>query len=236
MQVLELHSWKVTSTEAKAIQTRLAGMVSQDRSVTPPKLVAGVDVSKESLDGVATGAVVVMSYPQLNLVETRVVRQKVTFPYVPGILSFREAPVILAACQQLTTVPDVILVDGQGIAHPRRLGIASHLGLLLNTPSIGCAKSILCGKHGLLEKDTGSFAEMKDGAEVVGVALRTKAGVRPVYISVGHKVDLPTAISVVMNCCRGYRLPEPMRLAHLAASGVLSSRGRPRATAVLSAC
>lgn len=202
-------------------------MVCQDNSPVPLRLIAGVDVSKQAADGVVTGAVVVLSYPQLNLLETRVVRQKITFPYVPGLLSFREAPVVLAACQQLVVAPDLILVDGQGIAHPRRLGLASHLGLLLNTPSIGCAKSILCGKHGLLGESPGSFAEMTDGAEVVGAALRTKAGVKPVYVSVGHKVDLPTAISVVMNCCQGHRLPEPTRLAHLAASGGLSSRERP---------
>jgi deoxyribonuclease V len=227
MQVLELHSWEVTPTEASAIQRRLAGMVSQDSSLTPPKLIAGVDVSKQSLDGVVTGAVVVLSYPQLSVVETQVVRQKITFPYVPGLLSFREAPAILAACQQLVTVPDVIMVDGQGIAHPRRLGLASHLGLLLNTPSIGCAKSILCGKHGLLGEHPGRFTEMRDGADVVGAALRTKAGVKPIYVSIGHKVDLRTAISVVMNCCQGYRLPEPIRLAHLAASGELSRKERP---------
>jgi len=227
MHVLELHSWQVTPTEAQAIQRRLAGMVSEDNSLTPPRLIAGVDVSKQSLDGVVTGAVVVLSYPQLNLVETQVVRQKITFPYVPGLLSFREAPVVLAACQQLVAVPDFILVDGQGIAHPRRLGLASYLGLLLNTPSIGCAKSILCGKHGLLGEHPGSSAEMRDGADVVGAALRTKAGVKPIYVSIGHRVDLPIAISVVMNCCQGYRLPEPIRLAHLAASGVLSSREKP---------
>jgi len=227
MQILELHSWQVTPTEAQAIQRRLAGMVSEDNSLTSPKLIAGVDVSKQGVDGVVTGAVVVLSHPQLNLVETRVVRQKIAFPYVPGLLSFREAPVVLAACQQLVATPDLILVDGQGIAHPRRLGLASHLGLLLNTPSIGCAKSILCGKHGLLDEHPGSFAEMRDGADIVGAALRTKAGVKPIYVSVGHRVDLPTAISLVMNCCQGHRLPEPIRLAHLAASGVLSSQERP---------
>jgi len=145
-------------------------------------------------------------------------------PYIPGLLSFRESPLILAACQRLTVTPDLILVDGQGIAHPRRIGLASHLGLFLDTPTIGCAKSLLCGSHETLPEKPGSYAELVDTGETIGAALRTRLGVKPVYVSIGHKVDLRTALHWAMECCRGYRLPEPTRLAHLAAGGKLKER------------
>ncbi len=169
----------------------------------------------------ATGAVVVLQYPELRVVETKIARGKLDFPYIPGLLSFRESPLTLAACQKLTTTPDLILVDGQGIAHPRRLGLASHLGLFLNTPAVGCAKSLLCGSHEAPRIEPGSYTEVVDRGETIGAALRTKLGVKPIYISIGHKVDLQTAIYWVLKCCRGYRLPEPTRLAHLAAGGNL---------------
>lgn len=224
MQVQQLHSWQVTPAQAQAIQRRLATLVSKRNEVSSPKLIAGVDISPPNAQGVAIGAIVVLAYPQLTVVEVGVAEQRIGFPYVPGLLSFRELPLILAACQKLATTPDLVLVDGQGIAHPRRLGLASHLGLLLNSPTIGCAKSILCGRHEPLGAAPGSFAEVRDDGEVIGAALRTKLGVQPVYVSIGHKVDLESAISWVMKCCRGYRLPEPTRLAHLAASGHLPSK------------
>jgi deoxyribonuclease V len=155
-------------------------------------------------------------------VETRLAQGRLDFPYVPGLLSFREAPLTLAACQLVTIIPDLILVDGQGIAHPRRMGLASHLGLFLNIPTIGCAKSLLCGRHEMPGEDPGSYAEILDGGETIGVALRTKLGVKPIYVSIGHKIDLQTAIHWVLKCCRGSRLPEPTRLAHLAAGGSLN--------------
>jgi deoxyribonuclease V len=130
----------------------------------------------------------------------------------------------LAACEELTVTPDLILVDGQGVAHPRRLGLASHLGLFLNTPTIGCAKSLLCGRHEVPGVEPGSYAEVIDKGETIGVALRTKLEVKPVYVSIGHKVDLQAAIYWVLECCRGYRLPEPTRLAHLAAGGNLERK------------
>jgi len=169
----------------------------------------------------ATGAVVILNYPELRLVETKIVNGRLDFPYVPGLLSFRESPLVLAACEKLMVIPDLILVDGQGVAHPRRMGLASHLGLFLNTPTIGCAKSRLCGEDKVPGAEPGSHAELVDRGEIIGAALRTKLGVKPVYVSIGHKVDLPTAIHWVLECCRGYRLPEPARLAHLAAVGNL---------------
>lgn len=224
VQVQNLHPWQVTPAQAEAIQRRLAALVSERNEIASPKLIAGVDISSPNAQGVAKGAVVVLDYPQLRVVETKVVEQNVQFPYVPGLLSFRESPLLLAACQKLTLTPDLILVDGQGIAHPRRLGLASHLGLLLDIPAIGCAKSRLCGWHEPVGAAAGSFAELKDNDEVIGAALRTKERVTPIYISIGHKVDLASAISWVMTCCRGYRIPEPTRLAHLAAAGNLESK------------
>jgi deoxyribonuclease V len=128
---------------------------------------------------------------------------------------------VLAACQRLQTIPDLILVDGQGLAHPRRMGLASHLGLLLDIPAIGCAKSLLCGRHEPPGAGAGCYSELIHGGEVIGAALRTKEGTKPIYVSIGHKVDLPTAIYWVMQCCRGHKIPEPTRLAHLAAGGRL---------------
>jgi len=223
MKVETLHSWQVSTTEALDIQRRLARQVSRSSQVTTPRFIAGVDISAGNARGVATGAVVVLEYPELRVVETQVAQGRPGFPYVPGLLSFRESPLTLAACEKLAVTPDLILVDGQGIAHPRRLGLASHLGLLLNTPTIGCAKSLLCGQHKEPGFDTGSYAEVVDGGETIGVALRTKSGVKPVYVSIGHKVDLQAAIHWVLECCRGYRLPEPTRFAHLAAGGNLKT-------------
>jgi len=221
--VARLHRWQVSPAEALDIQRSLAAQVTRSSQVTTPRFIAGVDISAANAQGVATGAVVVLEYPGLRVIETRVAQEKPDFPYVPGLLSFRESPLTLAACEKLTVTPDLILVDGQGIAHPRRLGLASHLGLFLDTPTIGCAKSRLCGQHEKPGAEAGDYAEVVDRGETIGVALRTKPGVKPVYVSIGHKVDLETAIYWVLECCRDYRLPEPTRLAHLAAGGNLKS-------------
>lgn len=222
MKVEKLHGWQVSITQALDIQRRLAAQVSRSNEVGVPRFIAGVDISVDKGQGVATGAVVVLKYPELGVLETKVVNDKLNFPYIPGLLSFREAPLILATCQKLTVAPDLILVDGQGIAHPRRMGLASHIGLWLNSPTIGCAKSLLCGTHQVPGTEPGSYAEVVDHGEIIGAALRTKLGTKPIYVSIGHKIDLPTAIHWVMECCRGYRIPEPTRLAHLAAGGNLS--------------
>lgn len=221
VRINSLHSWQVSPAQALDIQLRLASQVSRGNEVANPRFIAGVDISVNRARGIATGATVVLNYPELRLVETKVVSGKVDFPYVPGLLSFREAPLTLAACERLTLTPDLILVDGQGIAHPRRMGLASHLGLFLDTPTIGCAKSRLCGSHKQPGDELGSYSEVVEGGETIGVALRTKLGTKPIYVSIGHKVDLETAIYWVLECCRGYRLPEPCRLAHLTAVGSL---------------
>ncbi|MFC2043872.1 deoxyribonuclease V [Chloroflexota bacterium] len=220
MKVHKLHSWQVSPAEALDLQRWLAGRVSRIGEVSVPRFIAGVDMALEG-DGMAIGSVVILSYPQLKLVEIEVVRGKLEFPYIPGLLSFRESPLILAACESLTIFPDLLLVDGQGVAHPRRFGLASHLGLLLDIPTIGCAKSLLYGHTQEPGFESGSHCEIVDNCEIIGVTLRTKLGVKPVYVSTGHKVDLMTVIPWVLKCCRGYRLPEPLRLAHLAAGGKL---------------
>jgi deoxyribonuclease V len=223
MEVLKLHEWEVSSTRAKEIQLSLAKRVVTENGVIDPRLVAGIDISSPDAHGVARGAVVVLSYPELSIVEIKIAQGKIIMPYIPGLLSFRESPLILDACEKLSNIPNLVLIDGQGIAHPRRLGLASHVGLFLGLPTIGCAKSILCGQHPPLAEEVGSHAELLDNGEIIGAALRTKSRVRPIYVSVGHKIDLASALQWVINCCRGYRLPEPTRLAHLAAGGTLTS-------------
>jgi deoxyribonuclease V len=226
VEIYKLHEWQVNYTRAREIQKQLSKEVISENAGIAPQLIAGVDISSHGSHGRARGAVVVVSYPSLKLVEVETVETEVTFPYIPGLLSFRECPVILEACDKLRHIPDLIIVDGQGIAHPRRLGLASHLGLFLDTPTIGCAKSILCGQHGPVEEKAGSFAELVYQNEVVGAALRTRSGVKPVYISIGHKIDLPSALTWTIRCCHKYRLPEPTRLAHLAAGGNLAFQPR----------
>ena len=221
MKVQELHPWLVSVPQAQEIQRKLAGQVLRKDGLDNPRYIAGVDISAEGSGGQARGAVVVCSYPELDLIEVRLAMGKPGFPYVPGMLSFREAPLILAACKKLTLSPDLVLVDGQGIAHPRRLGLASHLGLLLDVPTIGCAKSRLCGKHDVVGEEVGAATDLVDKDEVIGVVLRTHTGRIPVYVSIGHKIDLPSAVQWVLRCCRNHRLPEPLRLAHLAASGAI---------------
>ncbi|MBI4186441.1 MAG: deoxyribonuclease V [Chloroflexi bacterium] len=221
VKVERLHGWQVSTAEAREIQARLAAKVSRKNEVARPGFIAGVDISVERGQGAATAAVVVLDYPGLRLAEVKTVSGQPGFPYIPGLLSFRESPLALSAFEALSITPDLILVDGQGIAHPRRLGLASHIGLLLDTPTIGCAKSLLIGRHEELGQEPGSYAEIVDNGEVIGAALRTRRGVKPVYVSIGHKVDLQAAIRWVLECCRGHRLPEPTRLAHMAAGGDL---------------
>jgi len=223
MEVLKLHEWEVSSARAKEMQLSLAKRVVTENGVVDPRLVAGIDISSPDTQGVASGAAVVLSYPELNIVEIKIAQGRIAMPYIPGLLSFRESPLVLAACEQLSNIPDLVLIDGQGIAHPRRLGLASHVGLFLGLPTIGCAKSILCGQHQPLAEEAGSHAELLDNGEIIGAALRTKSRVKPIYVSVGHRIDLASALQWVINCCRGYRLPEPTRLAHLAAGGRLTS-------------
>jgi deoxyribonuclease V len=227
MDIVNRHSWRVTTAHAMSIQKELAAEVSRIGKITNPRLIAGVDISVNRWNKTGTAAVVTLNYPGLKLAEMQVVTDPIEFPYIPGLLSFREAPLILAAFKKITVVPDLVLVDGQGIAHPRRMGLASHLGVWLGVPTIGCAKSRLCGQHKTPANEAGNYAELMDNGEVIGAVLRTKTGVKPLYISIGHMIDLSSAIHWVTACCRDYRLPEPTRLAHLAAGGNLKSENPP---------
>jgi deoxyribonuclease V len=214
----QLHDWNLTIPQARDKQNRLASDVCRLGNVVSPRFIAGIDVSSPlRARGIGTAAVVVLEYPGLELVETRAVRGNIDFPYVPGLLSFREAPLILRAFAQVTHTPDLIIVDGQGIAHPRRLGIAAHLGLFFDIPTIGCAKSRLCGTYSEPESAAGNFEELMDNGESIGVVLRTKNNTNPLFISIGNKISIEDAIYWIMSCCRGYRLPEPIRFAHQAA-------------------
>jgi deoxyribonuclease V len=208
------HSWDLLPDEASAVQQRLRQhVVIAPLSAAGLRRVAGIDASFSGSDLIV--AVVIVDFATQRPLERVSARSPVTYPYVPGLLSFREAPGILAALARLSSLPDVLMVDGQGLAHPRRFGIACHLGVLLDLPAIGCAKSILTGHPAPLATAAGSLAELvAEDKEVVGMAVRTRAGVKPVFVSVGHRVDLASAVQVVYACARGYRLPEPTRLAH----------------------
>lgn len=211
------HPWDLSPDEAIALQRELAQRIKFDTKDHAYRTVAGIDVGIKR--EVARAAVVVMNLPDLSVVERVVIERPVTFPYVPGLLSFREAPAILEALARLESEPDVLLFDGQGYAHPRRMGIATHVGILLDHPSVGCAKSRLCGSYEEPAPARGSYSWLYDRGETVGVALRTRSGVQPVFVSVGHRMRLDSAIDLVLRCTRGYRLPEPTRWAHRLASG-----------------
>lgn len=219
MEARQLHAWDLTPREAIALQSELRGRVERKDRIGEVRRVAGVDVGFEQDGRVTRAAVAVLEYPGLALVEQVVVRVATTFPYVPGLLSFREAPAVLAAFKRIRIAPDLILYDGQGIAHPRRFGIASHVGLLLDCPSIGVAKSRLVGTHRMPARRRGAWAPLRDAEELIGAVLRTRAGVKPLYVSIGHRVSLETAVRWTMACVTRYRLPETTRRAHRLASG-----------------
>jgi deoxyribonuclease V len=222
MRIEYLHDWNVNIDQAIELQHKLAQKVVQQGNIDDPRWIAGVDVSVNSLSE-GTAVAVILSYPELNIVEKSIVKGPVVFPYVPGLLSFREMPLTLQACAKLKIKPDLLLVDGQGIAHPRHIGLASHLGLFLEIPTIGCAKSSLFGKYVEPDEQMGSYCYIKDKiGKILGAVLRTKSRVKPLFISIGHKIDLSSSIYWVLQCCRGYRLPEPTRLAHLASKGIIN--------------
>lgn len=220
MNSLLTHPWDVSPREAIAIQNRLrVAVIREDALPEPIRYVAGVDVGFEAGGAVTRAAIAVLDYPGLALVESRLARLPTRFPYVPGLLSFREIPALLKAWEALDTLPDLILADGQGIAHPRRLGLASHLGVLTGVATIGVGKTRLIGQHGEVPEGRGEWTPLMDGDECVGAVLRTRPGVKPIYVSVGHRISLETALAWVMRCTRKFRLPETTRQAHRLASG-----------------
>ena len=212
------HPWVKTVAEAKVIQEQLRHQVVRSDHLGEVKYVAGVDIGFENNFAISKSAIAVLTYPELELVEQAIARIPTAFPYVPGYLSFREIPAILAAFPQLKITPDLILCDGQGYAHPRRLGLACHLGILLDIPTIGVAKSLFIGKHESVPIEKGNWKPLIDQEETIGVVLRSRTNVKPIYVSIGHKISLPTALDYVMGCLTKYRLPETTRWADKLAS------------------
>ena len=213
-----LHEWNLQQSQAIALQRELAKRVVREDKLEEVRHIAGVDMAINEENGMARAAVVLLSYPALEIEERHVHEEPVRMPYIPGLLSFRETPCILGAFELLKQRPELVMVDGQGIAHPRRLGIASHLGLWLDLPTIGCAKSILVGDYDkeALGEEMGSWVPLIDkrtNNEIVGAAVRTRSHTNPMFISLGHRISLETSLHYVLACCRGYRLPEPTRQA-----------------------
>ena len=217
MQLNHLHKWNVTPKEAIAIQKDLSAQIIHDRPLDfdAITLVAGVDVSVKH--NVSQAAVVVLTYPDLEVIETALAKQPTPFPYVPGLLTFREGPALIEAFEKLENTPDVFIFDGMGRIHPRRMGIASHLGLWLDKPTIGCGKTHFIGDYDQPASEKGSFAPLTHKGEQLGIVLRTRTNVKPVYISPGHLCDIASAQQLTLNCTPKYRLLRPVRLAHNAA-------------------
>ncbi len=219
MKIEQSHPWPATVGEAIAIQEELqTKVITEDQLPETVEYVAGVDMGFDAGGTISRAAVAVLSFPDLQVVETTIAYRPTSFPYVPGFLSFREIPAVLDALEKVTIIPDLILCDGQGIAHPRRLGIACHLGLIVDIPTIGVAKSRLVGTYDELPETKGSWQPLIYKDETVGAVLRTRTGVNPLYISSGHRVSLPTAIDYVLRCTPKYRLPETTRVADKLAS------------------
>jgi deoxyribonuclease V len=214
MQTKKLHSWDLSYSQAIALQKSIACKVQFTPLKASPKLIAGIDCAFSKNGKKIIAAVVVLKLPDFVPVETTSALRKVTFPYIPGLLSFREAPVCIAAAEKLKSKTDLFIIDGQGIAHPRRLGLAAHLGLFFNKPTIGCAKSRLTGSFEEPSLQKGANSPLKDKEEVIGAVVRTRTNVKPVFISVGNKCLLKDAIKITLDCTTKYRLPEPTRLAH----------------------
>jgi len=221
MQVRQLHPWDMSPGEAMALQRELARRVVAQGGPQEVRYVAGADLAFVA-PGRARAAVVLLTYPELAMAaQVTVEEEEVRFPYIPGLLAFREAPALAQAFARLEPAPQLVVVDGHGLSHPRRFGIACHLGLMLEVPTIGCAKSRLCGHHGPVPQAAGQWTPLRDDGETVGLVVRTKEGSPPVFVSPGHRIGLEEAARWVLALVRGHRLPEPIRLADML------SKGRP---------
>ena len=224
-QYEQLHDWNLQPREAVELQKSLRQKVEITPLACPIKTIAGADISFNKFSDTVYAGVVVLQLPSLEVIEEAGVVSVAKFPYVPGLLSFREAPSVLEAWSKLKREPDAVMFDGQGIAHPRRVGIASHVGLLLKRPTLGCAKSVLVGRYEEPAAERGSWMPLVDKGEMVGAALRTKTGVQPIYVSPGHLIDLHSAIDLALACDGGYRQPEPTRRAHLLVNALRRGEG-----------
>lgn len=215
MKIRRAHRFDVGYHEAVAIQQALRSRVVRKGSVRPLRMIAGADVSYAKRAATMYAAVVVLEWPSGDVVEEVTAERRAEFPYIPGLLSFREMPALLAAFEKLRATPDVVIYDGHGVAHPRGFGIASHLGVLLDVPTIGCAKKRLVGEHAEPSAEKGSRAPLRLAGRTIGTVLRTRSRVKPVFVSVGHRIGLASAVSIVLETATRYRLPEPTRLAHV---------------------
>ena len=217
MKPKHVHPWDLSPAEARALQMRLAPRVVREDRLGEIRRVAGVDVGFEERGHITRAVVSVLSWPELAPLEEQVARSPTRFPYIPGLLSFRELPAVLEALEGLSALPDLLFCDGQGIAHPRRFGIAAHLGVLTDLPAIGVGKTRLIGTHEAVPEERGAWRALYDKEEVIGAVLRTRTRVKPVYVSIGHRLSLETAVDLVLKAAPRYRLPEPIRRAdHLA--------------------
>jgi deoxyribonuclease V len=219
MKVQIPHRWDVSPSEAALIQKKLAlEATAESPDGFEPRIIAAADVSCERYSKRMCAAIAVVSYPELDIIETATAALDTNFPYVPGLLSFREAPAVLMAFEKLKSLPDAVMIDGHGMAHPRGFGLARHIGLAVDLPTFGVAKSLLVGEYSDLGNERGDKSDIIYKGKPVGVALRTRTGVKPVFVSVGHKIDIETALIITLECARRVRLPYPARLAHVAAN------------------
>jgi deoxyribonuclease V len=216
MKINQLHSWNVTTSEAKVIQLKLKEKIQLQKLNSPIKLVAGADVSYSKKVEMSFAAITVFKFPEMEIVEQKQSVGAINFPYVPGYLTFREAPILLEAFEKLEITPDLLFFDGQGIAHPRQMGLAAHLGVILDLPSIGCAKSLLVGNFDEPEAIQGSWSELSYRDKVIGAVVRTRDCVKPLFVSPGFKITIDEAIEWVLRACTKYRIPDPIRCSHIA--------------------
>lgn len=216
MKISQLHRWSVSIEKAKQIQLELIEKIRLEKLSAEIRFIAGADVSYASDDNISFAAITILKYPEMEIIEQTHAIGRVTFPYVPGYLTFREAPVLLKAFEKTSVVPDLVLFDGQGIAHPRRMGIATHLGIILAVPTIGCAKSILCGEFAEPLPAKGNWAELSYKDQQIGAVVRTRDRVKPVFVSPGFKITFDEAVQWTLATVSGYRIPEPIRQSHLA--------------------
>ena len=221
MKIHQLHNWDLSPKAAIALQKELAPQLISDTPLDIAGItsVAGIDVSIKN--NVSRAAVVVMRYPDLNIIETACAQEDTRYPYIPGLLAFREGPVVLAALAKLQSEPDVFIFDGMGQIHPRKLGIAAHLGLWLRRPTIGCGKTHYVGEYQAPGLDKGCRTILTYRDEQLGIVLRTRTNIKPVYVSVGHLAEINSAAELLLSCTPRYRLPEPIRAAHKLAAGLL---------------
>ena len=213
-----MQDWELSPTDAKILQLTLSRKVIHTDKVGNISTIAGVDAGYRGEGNLSCAAAVLLSYPDLDPIDNAVAFRNTSYPYVPGLLAFRELPALIDAFEKLEGKPDLILCDGHGKAHPRRFGIACHLGVLLDIPTIGAGKSRLTGTHSPVQDQRGASEYLWDGEEIIGAVVRTRTGVNPIYVSIGHRISLNTAVQIVLDCCPRYRIPEPLREAHRLAS------------------